>query len=250
MFRLRVGGRLFAPSWGMTALTAALCVLFVYLGRWQWDKGLWRQAEWDAFARGADRALVLGSHDPTELARFQHVEVTGSFDATHQFLLDNRTHGDEAGYEVLTPLALPDGRELLVDRGWVPFTGSRDRLPDVGLSARGEVTLTGRLDELPAPGLALGRMPPPPGGHWPKLTSYPDMNQLAAAFGHPLAGRILLLDPQAPFGYVRDWQPPGMSPLRNLAYAVQWWGFALTLIVIWAVLSAPRTKKPAASEAH
>ncbi len=234
----------------MTALTVALCVLFVYLGRWQWEKGLWRQAEWDAFARGADRALVLGARDPAELARFQHVEVTGSFDARHQFLLDNRTHGEQAGYEVLTPLALAGGRELLVDRGWVPFTGYRDRLPDVGLSARGEVTLTGRVDELPAPGLAFGRMPPPPGSHWPKVTSYPDMKQLATALDHPLPARILLLDPKAPFGYVRDWQPPGMSPLRNLSYAVQWWGFALTLIVIWAMLSAPKVKKSATGEAH
>jgi surfeit locus 1 family protein len=234
----------------MTALAAAFCVLFVHLGRWQWDKGLRRQAEWDAFARGADQALVLGSRDPTELARFQRVEVTGSFDARRQFLLDNRVHAGQAGYEVLTPLVLADGRDLLVDRGWVPFTGSRDRLPDVDFSARGPVTLTGRVDELPAPGLALGRMPPSPGSHWPKLTSYPDMNQLAAALGHALPGRILLLDPKAPFGYARDWQPPGMSPLRNLSYAVQWWGFALTLIVIWAVLSAPKIKQSATGEAR
>lgn len=229
----------------MSVLTAALCVLFVHLGRWQWDKGLWRQAEWDAFARGADRALVLGSRDPADLARFQRVEVTGTFDAAHQFLLDNRTHAGLAGYEVLTPFASPDGRVLLVDRGWVPFTGFRDRLPNVALAARGPVTITGRVDGLPAPGLALGRMPPAAAGPWPKVTSYPDMSQLARVLGRPLASRIVLLDPTAPFGYVRDWQPPGMAPARHLAYAVQWWGFAATLIIIWAVLSAPKT--PAAS---
>ncbi len=234
----------------MTALTAALCVLFVHLGRWQWDKGLWRQAEWDAFARGADQAIVLGARDPAELARFQRVEVSGTFDAARQFLLDNRTHAGQAGYEVLTPLVLDGDRVLLVDRGWVPFTGFRDRLPDVHLQARGVVTITGRVDNLPAPGLALGRAPPPPGGAWPKVTSYPDMNQLARALGRPLAGRIVLLDPAAPFGYVRDWQPPGLSPARHLAYAIQWWGFAATLIIIWAVLSAPKVPKTAPGEAH
>jgi len=234
----------------MTALTAALCALFVFLGNWQWNKGLWRQAEWDAFARGVDPPVLLGARNPAELPRFQHVKVTGAFDAAHQFLLDNRTHAGQAGYEVLTPLVLPDARVLLVDRGWVPLTGFRDRLPDVHLSAPEKVVVTGRLDNLPAPGLALGRMPPPPGRKWPKLTSYPDMSQLALALGSALPERIVLLDPAAPFGYVRDWQPPGMSPARHLAYAVQWWGFAVTLLIIWAVLSAPKSARVAARPAH
>jgi surfeit locus 1 family protein len=241
ILRLRIGGRVFAPSWALTALAAALCVLFVHLGRWQWDKGLWRQAEWDAFARGADQPLVLGSRDPAKLPRFQRVAVTGTLDATHQFLLDNRIHAGQAGYEVLTPFVLSDGRMLLVDRGWVPLTGFRDHLPDVHLAAPAPVVLTGRLDGLPVPGLALGRMPPPAGPQWHKVTSFPDMTQLAAVLGHRLGGRIVLLDPTAPFCYVRDWQPPGMSPARHLAYAVQWWGFAVTLVILWGVLSSPKS---------
>lgn len=248
--RIPIGRRVFAPSWTMTALTAALCVLFVYLGNWQWNKGIRRQAEWADFARGADPAIALGSRDVAGLTRFQHVEVTGRFDPAHQFLLDNITHDDRDGYDVLTPLVLGDGRVLLVDRGWVPFSGYRSQLPDVSIAATALVTLTGRVDVLPSPGLALGRMPPPAGNHWPKITSFPDMGQLASALGMRLEPRILLLDPTAAFGYLRDWQPPGISPVRNLAYGIQWWAFAATLIVIWAVLSAPRPPKPALGEAR
>jgi len=234
----------------MTALTAGLCALFVFLGHWQWEKGLWRQAEWDAFARGADRPVALGERNLAELPRFQRVEVAGTFDPTHQFLLDNRIHAGQAGYEVLTPLALAEGRVLLVDRGWVPLTGFREHLPDVHFASPGRVTITGRLDFLPAPGLSLGRMPPAQGPEWPKLTSYPDMTQLSLVLGAALPERIVLLDPGAPFGYVRDWQPPGMSPARHLAYAIQWWGFAVTLLIIWAVLSAPRSARPSPRAAH
>ncbi len=60
-----------------------------------------------------------------------------------------------------------------------------------------------------------------------------------------LAARILLLDPQAPFGYVRDWQPPGMAPLRHLSYAIQWWCFAALALIAWAIMST--RKNPAAS---
>jgi cytochrome oxidase assembly protein ShyY1 len=41
---------------------------------------------------------------------------------------------------------------------------------------------------------------------------------------------------------VRDWQPPGMSPLRHLSYAIQWWCFAALALVIFAVLSVRRAR--------
>jgi cytochrome oxidase assembly protein ShyY1 len=252
----------------MTALTVALCALFVHLGEWQWHKAEWRQAEWNAFARGADRAVPLGTRGTAGVQRFQRVTATGRFEPNRQFLLDNRIQDDDPGYEVLTPFELDDGRVLLVDRGWVPFTGLRSRLPDIHLTASGPVTITGRVDGFPVAGLSFGRAPPPAGDRWPKVTSYPDMAQLAAALrgaaarGEParsasastgslaldggarLEPQILLLDPSEPFGYVRKWQPPGMSPARYMSYAAQWWLFAVTLVIIWLVLSTPK-RRPA-----
>jgi surfeit locus 1 family protein len=73
------------------------------------------------------------------------------------------------------------------------------------------------------------------------------MAQLAAALGRPLSSRILLLDPAAPFGYVRAWQPPGLPALRHFSYAVQWWSFALATLVLWAVLSRRPQPPPAPS---
>ena len=239
--RIAVGKRLFAPSWGMTTLALAGCALFAYLGLWQWHKGVRREGEWTNFARGADPAVALGSRDVMRFPRYQHVTVSGRFDGAHQFLLNNEIHDGDDGYQVLTPFELGDGRTLLVDRGWVPFTGSQDRPPDVRLDVVAERTLTGRLDNLPAGGLSFGKMPPEAGSRWPKITTFPDMRQLEAALGHKLERRILLLDPKMPFGYVRDWTPPGMAPIRNLAYAIQWWMFAATAVVIWVVLSARRT---------
>jgi cytochrome oxidase assembly protein ShyY1 len=56
---------------------------------------------------------------------------------------------------------------------------------------------------------------------------------------------MLLLDPGAADGYVRDWQPPGLAPARHWAYAIQWWAFALTLIVLWIVLAVRRARTAA-----
>jgi surfeit locus 1 family protein len=236
----RLGARRFAPSWLMTLLTIALCLLFIRLGAWQWDRGVRRQAEWDAFARGADAPVMLGTQSLRSLARFKRISVPGTFDAGRQFLLDNRSHGGLPGYEVLTPLKLSDGRILLVDRGWVAFTGSRARLPVITIQHTSPVLLTGRLDNLPVGGLALGHAAPAGDALWPKVTSFPTLAELSTALGQPVEPWMLLLDSAAPEGYVRDWQPPGLSPLRHWSYAIQWWGFAVTLVIIWGIMSARR----------
>ena len=239
---LRLGGRVFVPSAGFTVVALLLCALCVRLGAWQWHKGIQGEQEWTRFARGADRVIALGARAVSDVPLFQRVSVTGRLESARQFLLDNRTYRGRAGYEVLTPLTRAGAAVLLVDRGWVPFSGSRARLPDIAFEAAAPVTLSGRLAELPSPGLARGRSAPDARAPWPKVTSYPRAAELGAALGAPLAARILLLDPQAPFGYVRDWQPPGMAPLRHLSYAIQWWSFATLALIVWAVVSTRRTQ--------
>jgi surfeit locus 1 family protein len=219
-----------------------LCAVFIRLGFWQWDRGNTRQAEWDAFTRGADKAMPLDSRGMADVPRFQRVILAGQYDP-HQFLLDNRSHDGLPGYEVLTPLERPDGRFVLVDRGWVAFTGSRQKLPDVTFQSEGLVTLTGRSDDLPAAGLASGRAAPPVDGGWPKVTSYPTIAELSAAFGHPVERRVLLLDANEPNGYVRDWHPPGMQPVRHWSYAIQWWAFAVVVVIFWVVVSRKKGDK-------
>jgi len=230
--------RAFAPTPGLTLLALLLGALFVRLGLWQWHRGVDRQAEWTRFARGADNLIAPGARPLAELPLFQRIAVSGELDGAHQFLLDNRTSRGRPGYEVLTPLVRGAAPRLLVDRGWVPFTGTRAHLPDVSFGrAAAAVELTGRIALLPSPGLASGRAAPSAADPWPKVTSYPEMSQLAAALGAPLSPRILLLDPAAPLGYVRDWQPPGLTPVRHFAYAIQWWAFAVLTLVLWALLS-------------
>jgi surfeit locus 1 family protein len=234
-----------APSIALTLLTLIVCAAFVRLGVWQWHRWQESDAAWSSFARGADAVQPLGERTLDEVARFQRVSVSGRLDGAHQFLLDNRSSGGQPGYEVLTPLRRDDGRILLVDRGWVPFTGSRARLPDVSLADTAQLTVSGRAAELPSPGLALGRAAPAAEGPWPRVTSFPQPQELARALGVPLGARILLLDPGTPFGFVRDWQPPGMSPLRHLSYAIQWWCLAALAIVLWTVLTVRRARQQA-----
>ncbi|MCC6171165.1 MAG: SURF1 family protein [Gammaproteobacteria bacterium] len=248
---------MFAPSWLMTGLTVLLCVSFVALGRWQWGRYEIKRELWAQFERGVAQRVELGSRSTTDLPRYTHVRLEGRWLPQRQFLLDNRTHAGHAGYEVLTPFELPDGRLVLVDRGWVPFSGYRDRLPDVAsafadlgfgrdgaMSTSGPrlMAITGRLDELPSAGLAGGRAPPATEGSWPRLTSFPTWTELAAALGADprLERRLLLLDAAEPRGYLREWRPGGRGPEQNWSYAIQWWSFAAVLAGLYFGLNLRR----------
>jgi surfeit locus 1 family protein len=216
----------------MTLLTLVLLTIFVSLGRWQWHRGEGKQAVWDSYERNDATPSLNAPVDFDTADRFKRVAFDGRFEPEHQVLLDNRSHAGQPGYEVLTPFVLADGRRILVNRGWVPFGGYRDRLPDVSMQGERSAAIAGRLDELPTPGLASGRAPPA-GESWPKVTSFPTHEELEAALGEKIARRILLLDPQLPGGYVREWSPPGMAPSRHFSYAIQWWGFAAVLLVLY-----------------
>jgi len=223
----------------MTALTVLLLAVFISLGRWQWGRAEQKEALARGFAAGAEQAQPLGALSTATLPRYAVVSVTGEWHTARQFLLDNRTRDGRAGYEVLTPLRLADGRWLLVNRGWLPFEGRRDRLPEVATGLLpGAVTLRGRLDELPTAGLASGRAAPALSGAWPRVTSFPQTAQLAAALGGVrLEPRVLLLDASVPAGYRRDWRPFVKGPEQNISYAVQWWSFGVLLLVLFVKMN-------------
>jgi surfeit locus 1 family protein len=48
---------------------------------------------------------------------------------------------------------------------------------------------------------------------------------------------VLLLDEAEPAGYVRGWLPFARGPEQNWSYAIQWWSFAVLLLVLYVVLN-------------
>ncbi len=230
--RFSARGRVFQPSWLMTLLTAVLMVAFVMLGRWQWHRGAAKEAVWEEYQRDTS-AVMLTARTFDTAERFSRAGVEGHFDGAHQVLLDNISHAGQPGYEVLTPFLLTDGSRVWVNRGWVAFTGYRAKLPDISLNDTSTQRITGRVADLPSPGLASGRAPPTTDSKWPKLTSFPTHDELEGVLGAKIARHILLLDPKAPDGYVREWTPPGLPPDRHFSYAIQWWGFAVVALVLY-----------------
>lgn len=231
-FSLRVGSRTFAPGLVPTFVLIPLLALLLALGFWQLRRADEKRVLYEGFARGTDRTLALPPAS-TPAPRYAHVRVSGSYLPERQFLLDNMTHDERAGYRVLTPLERTDGETVLVDRGWVPAGATRAELPPVAVAGTPREVM-GRVDLLPRAGITLASTP---GSGWPRVASFPTLPQLESALGRPLYPQIVLLDPTLPDGYVRDWSPPGFPPIRHIGYAVQWFGLALTLVIIYVVVN-------------
>ena len=81
------------------------------------------------------------------------------------------------------------------------------------------------------------------------LASFPtsaEIGQLLHESAWAPAAELVLLDAGEPEGYLRQWQAPGFPPLRHIGYAVQWFGLALTLFVIYIVTNLRHSDRPAA----
>ncbi len=239
---IKIGSRIFAPRPLMTLLTLALLVLLIGLGRWQLRRADEKRALYDSFAAGQDDTRPIDV-STAALPRYQHVEATGHYDDSRQVLIDNMVESGQAGYFVITPFELQGGGWILVNRGWVPIGSSRAERPSIPANAQAR-TIHGRADKLPSPGIQLGprlRLTPP----YPVVAGFPSHDEVAALIKEQQwasAADLILLDPSEPDGYVRHWSPPGFPPLRHVGYAVQWFGLALALFVIYIVTNCRATK--------
>ncbi len=216
-------------------LAVPAIVLFCLLGHWQLQRMAEKQALLDAAAAAARQALPLAEalqapgpvHGVADRGRFLPGAV----------LLDNQMRHGRAGVKVYRPFRAESGSLLLVDLGWRALPPDR-QLP--------------RLPPAPPPGAVRGLLAPPPAaglalgpaltataqpGQW--LASRYAAPELAAVLGvGTLPDRVLRLDPALPIGDERDLDllPNTLPPQRHLGYAVQWFGLALTVLVVALLL--------------
>jgi surfeit locus 1 family protein len=242
---IRLGSRVFEPRPFTTLLALALFLGLVSLGRWQLKRADEKRALYDEFEAGSDATRVIDA-STAPLPRYQHVRARGAYDSAHQILIDNISNSRaQAGYYVITPFALDGGGWILVNRGWVAMGKSRAEKPDVTVPSLTR-EITGRTDTLPRAGVRMGpdaALKPP----YPVVANFPTHPEIASllhAGAWAKGADVVLLDPAAPDGYLREWQPPGFPPVRHVAYAVQWFGLALALVVIYAVTNLRRSAVP------
>ncbi|WP_249670859.1 SURF1 family cytochrome oxidase biogenesis protein [Cellulomonas wangleii] len=235
---------------GLVVLAVAVSLTCTFLGRWQWNRHVARDAaiavvEANYAAPPADLADVVADPDAPlpEADAWRSVEVRGRYVPDAAVLLRNRpVVPGTPGYHVLVPLVVQDaapgsfgapvdaGRVLVVDRGWVPTGADGSVDVDVPAPPAGDVTVTVRL----RPGEPVSSRSAPDG----QVQAIAPTQVLAAAGvdGEPYAayGGLVREDPAAdePLGALAA---PSTDPGSHLSYAFQWWVFALGGLVAFSV---------------
>jgi len=229
---------IFGPKALALSLVAILAiVLCLDLGKWQWSRKESRDRLNRVLATNLKAApiplnAVMSSEvGPKRSDRWRRIEVSGTYEPG-TYYVRGRSYQGKYGYAVLSILRNGgDGQLLWVDRGWIAAPGSAAEAPSASAPPGGTVQLLGRvrgLDSLDNPG---------PGG---ALFGLPfKQAQTVAAFilkepvhGPTVKGYIELVS-SIPSGQN---QPipldiPEITPGPHLAYAVQWYLFALLFLV-------------------
>ncbi len=217
----------------LVLLVAAACVR---LGFWQLHRLAERRAH-NALVRGRMAAPPLALNtvpDDTANLTFRAVTAAGQWDSEHAIVLAGRTYQDDPGVYLLTPLLLPGGGAVLVNRGWLPSPDAAT--VDAGAYAvAGAAAVRGLLVPMPA-----GRAPP--GQPFGRVWFHLDPAALARQFPYPLAPLLLQLTPAGPSGATlpRPVPPPELGEGPHRSYAVQWFSFAAIGLVGWVVLLLKR----------
>jgi len=225
-----------APLWGTLGLvlTGGICIS---AGLWQIERAEQKRTILAAFETSESKVTLqqLVSDQVADDFRYQRFAVVGRYDGEHQILLDNMVHDGRIGYHVLTPLRIGD-KGVLVNRGWTPANPDRAILPIVEVNDKLH-EVTGKLARLPQPGLALEAPVVPRDASWPRRLLFPTAAELNDQIGYTVYDYQLLMDRDNQYGFVRDWRPALMSPEKHLAYSVQWFALAITLLVIYFVVN-------------
>lgn len=202
------------------------CGVLIWLGTWQLQRLAWKEgvlAEIRAEI-GADPVPLPAAIDPS--MKYMPVTATGEIGGEELHVLVSRKQIG-AGYLIIAPLTLTDGRRVLLDRGFV-----RDMEKDAE-RAGGQVTVVGNL-------------------HWPD-----DMNSSTPApdvgrniwFGRDIPAMAEALDTEPVLIVARDSTGAGIEPMPvgiegipndHLEYAITWFSlclvwFGMTLFLLWRI---------------
>ena len=246
-------------------------ILLLRLGFWQIERGHEKQAMLATFAAQKDLPAIFWDAHTKLPSQYQKIQIKGRF-LPKIFLLDNQFRNHKFGFDVIQALLLENGWIVLVDRGWEAVASRNDfalkQLPTYpaitstsrGLSA-GSMLLDRSLDPADKPrdvgaGEKNERLPLEITG----MAYYPSSKGFV--LGEPLekiSKDLVIIETQDtlllskllhksvyPFiiresensrsPFLQQWPVVSMQPSRHYAYALQWFGLAIVLIIILIIL--------------
>jgi surfeit locus 1 family protein len=203
----------------------SICVLFFFLGKWQWDR---TQDILDA-KRAASTAAVSITDivQPMKSEDYgRTVTAMGAFSSPDQVRVGSRLSSQSAAGEwIVSSLVLDTGQSIAVVRGWVP-EGAVFATPEQQIGVKGVLQPSESFYDFP-------------GDQKGKIVVI-DSQKLSELWNVELLDGFIVMQDQKPVtANAPEWVPPTIStgdvafPLQNFFYAIQWWIFALFAVAVY-----------------
>ncbi len=226
--------------------TAVLFALLMSLGVWQVRRlgekealiarveSRAHAAPMEAPSRDRWPALVPADYD------FSHVNARGHYVAGRDaliFMKPPEGFGLEPGYLVVTPFALADGGQILVERGFVPLSSMKDiagRAPPTG-----ETEITG-LMRAPQSRNMFTPGDTPQLGIWYTREPASIAATLGLADAAPFTIALEAPASPGPNGYPRLVPVAPDFPNNHFTYALTWFSLAAALVVVFGIFARGR----------
>lgn len=223
----------------MVIFTMLVFSSLIKLGFWQIERAFEKEQR-------QERIQALSQRDALTLTQVKALEglqdgindlpikLTGSFDASRIFLLDNQPNKGRLGYRVYQIIESNDDT-ILVNLGWVQGSIDRSVLPEI-TPVTGQHTITGHVREVEV-GIQLQAQNLADAA-WPLRVQQIELDKFSVLIGKKLLPFVVYLDTKETLGYKKNWQPIVMPPEKHRGYAFQWFSLALAWIslMIWAAI--------------
>ncbi len=225
---IRFNSYYFVLSFFPSLIVIFLFALLFYLGLWQIHRGdLKKHIQTVFLQRSLSTPINLNKKNGLKLDKnYSPAVMQGYFDNQHTFLLENQIYLHQVGYEILTPFKLNDGQKIiLVNRGWVPQGRDRKQLPKIP-SFDNQINLHG-LIVFPGKTFCFKSTYEKA---WPKRIQTINPEFLKKNNFQPF---IIVINNNSAYSFTPHWQPIVLPASRHYAYAFQWFGLSLTLLIVY-----------------
>ena len=223
----------FRPFLWLSIVTVPAFAILLTLGTWQLQRLQWKN---DLISSFEARSLAPAIAPPavatlTDDYEFRRLALTGTFDHDKELYMTGKTYEGNAGFHVVTPMKLADGRIIMVNRGWVS-EDYRDPAKRAFSLIAGEVTVDAIL-RLPGKKGYFVPENEPDNGFWFTMNPQQMITHLGLAedginafYADSLRTSDVVTLPIAAKTELN---------LRNahLSYAMTWYGIALGLLAVY-----------------
>ena len=167
------------------------------------------------------------------------VAVTGVYRDDLSFLVANRSFDTQPGSWLATPVELPDGRLVVVARGWVPRRWVAGEDPRTIAVPAATTEITGRLFDS-VDGGRIGTSDAP----LPEISRI-ELDVVGEMLGIEVVDRWVQLAAQDPAAgdLPVPVPPPTLDDGPHLSYAFQWFFFSTGAIVVYVLILRRRLRE-------